>query len=1284
MPLPEPMNEADLQTFLDNPERLASESRDLHLAIANHPTTPRQLLEVLTHSTDPQVAQTARLHVNWAGELTENLPEAVDTELRNTQLGQNDRLAVELLKFAPVPDYFLSEWVPSEHIIQGLHNPHLPSRYRLKLLEKLAKEPTIEPRLQVAESVETPLAILEELAGDLDFAIRLAVKFNAICPPELIELIEAQHAIASDWNSDREQLKTLGQSRWKWIRLAVAQNPSTPAETLMQLARDSVFKIQLAVGRNPQTPTNILEVLIEHPEKAIQGTVVTHPNATEEMLHRLFPTHFHLMKSRQNLPASIIERFFQKANKDIPIWKQNDLRHLLLKQPNTPSEILAQLANVNVEELRAEKLANIQHISDSEILEKWIEDELQFLVNVAKHPQVSREILERLSQYEVPNVQLAVAQNPLTPTDIKMQLWGVLSNHPDDRVKTKVAKDSNTPVSILQTMAENEFYQTKLLREIHRVLASEYKPNASSFESTADWVMFDLKHRVLYPANIRINVDRWMEAIQNFGIVERLIDDLKAGDNPPVLPTFWNELLPGLPSDQLNQTVQNIFDILQLVKSQIKDSEFYRSTAVALVGNPHTPVEIREQLKNQLTQPVKPFSSGKENRDLLLALAYNPAIPEAERLAYFQQLGSQNWQEAVARNPQTLPEILAQMMTKTGVARQAIARNPNAPAWMLAELAQDSNSTTRSFVAENPGTPPEILLQMVRQPVEKTINNVSTVRETVLKNPNFSPLERYRLLLEKEAEQEKENAHKLMIKRPNSPYALTEVIKTSNKETLYKVARNPQTPIQILEQLAKHPDTIVRQVVTENKNITPKLCLELARDSDSSVRARLAGKKLPQQVAAEILTELAKDSSEFVRSNVALNQDTPKEVLSELVKDFCQTVRAKVLNNPNTPSHVITEVILKIQNNQELEKIFPAKNPQLPTELLDRLADNPIDFIRFVVAAHRNTASNTLERLAFDKYNLVRQTVAENPRTPTEILIEMARLDNPEEIGCYHTVSTKIALRKDAPPAALEFIARKPVISIRLDVAKNPNTPSSTLEWLAENETDKDVLCAVVQHQNATSNIWINLARNEIIAVREAVAAQIGCPSDILEMLADDVSLEVRSQIAANPNTPAYIIEYLSQEENFAVRAAAASNPNLSITQLERLAQDEKVEVRRVVAQNNNTPESIRQTLRELLLPSKTFQSNTTLRGLSRIYKPNIDNLPTLLSEYVQSPNAFVRFVALLHPLTPVEVLQQNVKSLSWIERYAIADNPSTPNEIRQQLIQDSNKIVRATAKAVL
>lgn len=95
----------------------------------------------------------------------------------------------------------------------------------------------------------------------------------------------------------------------------------------------------------------------------------------------------------------------------------------------------------------------------------------------------------------------------------------------------------------------------------------------------------------------------------------------------------------------------------------------------------------------------------------------------------------------------------------------------------------------------------------------------------------------------------------------------------------------------------------------------------------------------------------------------------------------------------------------------------------------------------------------------------------------------------------------------------------------------------------------------------------------------------------------------------------------------------------------------------------------------------KSQSLSPTLRGLSRIYNPDTDDLETVLSEYINSEVPLVRFVALLHPLIPIKILEEAVNSVSWIERYAVASNPNASTEIKQQLSQDSNQIVRAIAR---
>jgi hypothetical protein len=147
---------------------------------------------------------------------------------------------------------------------------------------------------------------------------------------------------------------------------------------------------------------------------------------------------------------------------------------------------------------------------------------------------------------------------------------------------------------------------------------------------------------------------------------------------------------------------------------------------------------------------------------------------------------------------------------------------------------------------------------------------------------------------------------------------------------------------------------------------------------------------------------------------------------------------------------------------------------------------------------------------------------------------------------------------------------------------------------------------------------------------------------------------------------------------------AIALNPNTSIETLDRLAEDEKIEVRRAVSGNPQISQAIKDKIRDLLPQSIVRSRSSTLSSLPRIYNPQTDDLPTILGEYAQSDNIFVRLITLRHPLTPIDILEQGMRSSEWFDRYAVADNPTTPSQIRQQLTQDSNQIVRAISIANL
>ena len=155
-------------------EQYEQENRNIEVIsqLLMNVNTPKAILEQLTLSNDPQIAFSASLHVKIAGEMTTGVEDLIAQKLKNLDLGQNDRLVVELLKFAPVPDYFISEWIPPQKLLEGVSNPYLPHYYKAKLLERLSKkESSLWIRVEVAESEDTPVEILEQFAGDMTLCL---------------------------------------------------------------------------------------------------------------------------------------------------------------------------------------------------------------------------------------------------------------------------------------------------------------------------------------------------------------------------------------------------------------------------------------------------------------------------------------------------------------------------------------------------------------------------------------------------------------------------------------------------------------------------------------------------------------------------------------------------------------------------------------------------------------------------------------------------------------------------------------------------------------------------------------------------------------------------------------------------------------------------------------------------------------------------------------------------------------------------------------------------------
>ncbi len=97
----------------------------------------------------------------------------------------------------------------------------------------------------------------------------------------------------------------------------------------------------------------------------------------------------------------------------------------------------------------------------------------------------------------------------------------------------------------------------------------------------------------------------------------------------------------------------------------------------------------------------------------------------------------------------------------------------------------------------------------------------------------------------------------------------------------WAVAKNPHTPSEILEKLAKDEVNLVRALVATNPHTPPHVLHTLFSD-EKIVRDGLSGNP---NTPAKLLKILADDSDKMVRMRVAENPGTPQEILVKLTED---------------------------------------------------------------------------------------------------------------------------------------------------------------------------------------------------------------------------------------------------------------------------------------------------------------------------------------------------------------------------------------------------------------
>lgn len=189
-------------------------------------------------------------------------------------------------------------------------------------------------------------------------------------------------------------------------------------------------------------------------------------------------------------------------------------------------------------------------------------------------------------------------------------------------------------------------------------------------------------------------------------------------------------------------------------------------------------------------------------------------------------------------------------------------------------------------------------------------------------------------------------------------------------------------------------------------------------------------------------------------------------------------------------------------------RLAVAENPKTPPEVLRSLAFDTA-MVRSAVASNSSTPQDVLARLARDIEYIVREAVAANPEASPEVIRILADVDNGDT-----SIHRKITLHPKITPEILEYLGENSKnMSVQGAVAENSLTPPATLAKLAAVEFCRP-----------------NIARNP--STSQEVLRKLADPST-------ENDPEIREAVADNPKVSQEILEILAKDPVNYVRHAA-------------------------------------------------------------------------------------------------------------------------------------------------
>ncbi|PHM08139.1 hypothetical protein CK516_22540 [Nostoc sp. 'Peltigera malacea cyanobiont' DB3992] len=404
--------------------------------IANDPKTPKEVLDKLAKNSLNFIAEAAKLHINYAGELETGWRDLAESKIDRAQLPilNNDEEGIELrLWYAGAIDESTLPYLNQKSVHE----------YTSTLLKIVSSADT--PR-SILDNLETHPRVSQLITECITFLKqRKAIIFDLLPGTIPINSTKLSNNFAANQINpivaDLNTLFTKLEDRKWWfkIRYIPIDKPTINLclLDLIQTSRGSRRRrsrlrnmlMDFDRGRyKDHSPVFIRFSNLEYYGVILAGDTSTSPQILAKLVKHPIQGVRVLVASHHNITQNSLDKLIDD--------RSSEVRAAALANPKLDSmlrEQLASLENPNLSSLDLRELANSEHTAvrakvvrhpnvDGSILAKLADDKLIVRLAVAKHPKTPAEILTRFTEHPDRRLPLAVAQNPGAPKDLLIQL----------------------------------------------------------------------------------------------------------------------------------------------------------------------------------------------------------------------------------------------------------------------------------------------------------------------------------------------------------------------------------------------------------------------------------------------------------------------------------------------------------------------------------------------------------------------------------------------------------------------------------------------------------------------------------------------------------------------------------------------------------------------------------------------------------------------------------------------------------------------------------------------